>query len=264
MTESSGDSGLGHLINKGAEIGGSAFGSAAGAVTGFLLGGPVGAALGGAVGASTASAIRWVGQELSSRHFAPREEARVGYVFTLAAAEIARRIREGENVRSDGFFNEGQQSRSDAEEIWETVLLKAQREPEERKLPYLAHLLANLAFHPEIGVHMAHQVTKTCEQLTFRQLCILRLTVVGRTYGLREEDYRGQGTFTRDLYQLLHEYLDLYNRGFINFGGEVAFGPTDIKPGSTTVQGIGADIYNLMQLWEIPDADIQPIAAQLR
>ena len=264
MTDSSNDSGLGDLINKGAEIGGSAFGSAAGAVTGFLLGGPIGAALGGALEGGTASAIRWVGQELSSRHFAPREEARVGYVFTLAAAEIVRRVGEGENVRSDGFFHESQQSRSDAEEVWETVLLKAQREPEEKKLPYMAHLLANLAFHPEVGVHMAHQLTKTSEQLTYRQLCILRLSVIGHPLGLRQEDYRGQGTFTRDLYQLLHEYLDLYNRGFINFGGEVVSGPTDIKPGSTTVQGIGTDIYNLMHLWEIPDAEIEPIAAHLK
>ena len=264
MPEVGSASRLGRLINKGADIGGSAFGSAAGAVTGLLLGGPAGAALGGLVGGGAASAIQWVGHELSSRHFAPREEARVGYVYTLAAAEVVKRIGEGESVRSDGFFSDGQQSRSSAEEVWESVLLKAQREPEEKKLQYMAHLLANLAFHPEIGVHMAHQLTKTCEQLTYRQMCILRLSVNGSQFILREDDYRGRGSFTRELYQLLHEYLDLYNRGFVNFGGEVAFGPTDIRPRNTTIQGIGADIYKLLQLWEIPIEDIKPIAAQLR
>jgi hypothetical protein len=50
----------------------------------------------------------------------------------------------------------------------------------------------------------------------------------------------------------------------INFGGEVVFGPTDVKPGSITVQGLGADIYNLMKLAQIPNEDLLPIATQLR
>ena len=42
------------------------------------------------------------------------------------------------------------------------------------------------------------------------------------------------------------ECLDLYKALPIswNFGGEVAFRPTDgVKPGSMTVQGLGVDIY---------------------
>lgn len=84
------------------------------------------------------------------------------------------------------------------------------------------------------------------------------------SFGLRDGDYRGQGSFSKELYQVLYECLDLYHKGYINFGGEVAFGPTDIKPGSMTVQGLGADIFNLMKLALIPSEDIAPIAAQLK
>jgi hypothetical protein len=52
--------------------------------------------------------------------------------------------------------------------------------------------------------------------------------------------------------------------GFINFGGGVAFGPTDINPGKMTVQGLGADIRNLMRLVTIPEEYIAPIALQLK
>ena len=53
----------------------------------------------------------------------------------------------GEAVREDGFFDERSDSRSvDAKEVWEGILMKSQREPEEKKLPFMAHLLASVAF----------------------------------------------------------------------------------------------------------------------
>ena len=262
--ETRSETGAGRLIKRGAEIAGGTFGNAAGAAIGFLVSGPEGAAIGGAAGATVSMALQGIGQELTSRLLGPREEARIGYVYTLAAAEIVQRIESGKHIRTDDFFNKGQENRSNAEEVWESVLLKSQREPEEKKLPYMAHLLANLAFESEIGVHMAHQITKACEQLTYRQLCILKLCVTKEQFNLRENDYRGQGSFSKELYQVLYEYLDLYAKGYINLGGGVAFGPTDVAPQKATVQGIGADMFNLMQLWEIPDEAINPIALQLR
>jgi hypothetical protein len=62
----------------------------------------------------------------------------------------------------------------------------------------------------------------------------------------------------------LYECLDLYVRALVNFGGEVAFGPTDVEPGKMTVQAVGADLYNMMSLQRIPVSDLLPIAAQLK
>ena len=248
------------LLSGGAEIAGAAVGGA----LGFLAGGPISAALLGAGGAAVAKALKHIGQEVSERLLGPREKVRVGGVLAIAAAEIKQGIANGESVRTDGFFDEKPSGRSDAEEVAESVLLKSQREPEEKKIPYMGYLLSNIAFDPEISAQMAHQITKAAEQLTYRQLCILRLAVVKQAFGLRSGDYRGQGSFSKELYQVLYECLDLYHRGFINFGGEVAFGPTDVAPGKMTVQGLGADLYNLMKLATIPNEDIAPIATQLR
>ena len=251
------------LMNTGMQIAGGVAGGAISAAVGFVIAGPVGAAIGGTAGIVASTALKAIGQELSARLLGPREEARIGYVYTLAAAEIAQRCENGENVRDDGFFNRDETGHSDAEEIWESMLLKSQREPAEKKLPYMAHLLANLAFDDQIGVDMAHQITKSAEQLTYRQLCILKLSVVKEQFDLRKDDYRGHETFTKGLYQLLYEYLGLYNMAYINFGGDVAFGPSDVKPGDTTVQALGADIFNLMRLDRIPNEDLLPIVAQL-
>lgn len=138
-----------HLINHGTEIAG-------GAALGLLIGGPVGAVAGGAGGPMAAIALRSIGQEISERLLGTREKVRVGAAFAIAAADIRQRIENGENVRTDGFFDEKQSGRSDAEEVAESVLLKAQREPEEKKIQYMAYLLSSIAFDSQISVHMAH------------------------------------------------------------------------------------------------------------
>ncbi|KAA0910466.1 hypothetical protein [Pusillimonas sp. ANT_WB101] len=253
--------GIRHLINTGAEIAGGAVGGA----LGFLAGGPVGAALLGAGGAAAATALRHIGEEASERLLGPREQVRIGGVLAIAASEIRQRLEKGESLRNDDFFEPKGALRSDAEEVAESVLLKSQREPEERKLPYMGNLFAAVAFDSQISAQLAHQITKVAEQLTYRQLCILKLATVKESFSLRADDYRNHGGgFAKELYQVLYECLDLYYRGLINFGGEVAFGPTDVKPGSLTVQGLGVDIFNLMKLASIPESDLTPITAQLK
>lgn len=160
-------SGVRRLINTGAEIAGGAVGGA----LGFLAGGPVGAALLGAGGAAAAAALKHIGEEAAERLLGPREQVRVGGVLALAAGEIRQRLEQGEAVRTDGFFDPKGASRSDAEEVAESVLLKSQREPEEKKIPYMGHLFAAVAFDSQISAQLAHQVIKTADQLTYRQLC---------------------------------------------------------------------------------------------
>jgi len=260
LDETSRTDSLRGLIHGGVEIAGGAVGGA----LGFLAGGPAGAAAAGAGGVMAAMALKHIGEEASERLLGPREKVRVGGVLAIAAAEIDQRIKNGESIRSDGFFQNKSTGRSDAEEVAESVLLKSQREPEEKKLSYMGHLLASIPFDNQISAQMAHQIIKVAEQLTYRQLCILKLAAIKQVFGLRNGDYRGQDSFSKELYQVLYECLDLYHRGLINFGGEVAFGPTDIAPGKMAVQGLGADLLNLMKLATIPDEDLIPIAAQLK
>ena len=269
--------GLIRLIDRGTEI--LAAGAAAvtsGAVALLLGEGPEAKAIGGLASKGIEIVLRDVGTDISSRQLGPREEIRVGAALIIAAAEIKRRQKNGELLRDDGFFDKNQGGRSDAGEVLESVLLKAQREPEEKKIRHLGLLYSSIPFDSDISLPYAHQLIKVAEQLTYQQLCILKLSVVKDTYSLRDKDYRDHDDF-KNLSPLLYACAELYDKEYINFGGEANFHIgehmdygatihrlTRAKPSLMSLQGIGADLYNLMRLCLIPDADIAPIAEQLK
>lgn len=248
------------IVDEGAEI----VGGASGAGLGLLTGDPMVATVLGGAGAAAASALRHVGQEFVDRFLGPRERKRVGAVIGVIADDIHAKLSADEQLRTDAFFGGGPGGRREADEVAESVLLKCQREPEEKKIPYMGHLFANVAFRPDISALMAHQLAKHAEQLTYRQFCLLNLATYRQSHHLlRSEDYRGQESFPVELMQVLYELLDLYNRGFVNFGGEVAFGPTDVKPGSMRTQGLGFHLAVLLDVRLIPGDDLTPLMAQL-
>ena len=184
---------LRELIDAGCALLPGAGGNTTGAIIGFLVGGPVGAAAGGATGWAVTKGLERLGREFSERVLGPREKVRVGCVLALAVQGIRERIESGEQVRSDGFFDSTDRDRSRAEEVLENVLLKSQREPEEKKLPYMANLFTNLAFDSTTSAEMAHQITKTAGDLTFRQLCILRLAVIKNEFDFANRTTGGRG-----------------------------------------------------------------------
>ena len=252
--------GISRLINYGTEIASGAVGGA----LGFLIGGPVGSVIGGASGPIAAIMLRSIGQEISERHLGTREKVRVGAAFAIAAADIRQRIENGENVRTDGFFDENQTGRSAAEEVAESVLLKAQREPEEKKIQYMGFLLSSITFDPHINVHTAHQLVKTVEQLTYRQLCILKLSVVKDKFEMRDKATLNRMKMDKDLNSVLDECIDLNNREYIYFGNAIVISRAGVTPGSMRLVGLGRELFNLMKLYLIPDEDIVPIAVQLK
>lgn len=231
---------------------------------GFLAAGPAGAAILGAIGTAASEALVHVGEEIANRLLGPREKARVGAVVALTAERIRQRTEAGDKPRSDGFFDERSEGRSDAEAVAEDIISKAQRESEEKKLPYLASMLANIAYDDGVSSQFAHQLAKISGDLTYRQLVILALASRAKLLNLHPGDYRHVGQFGRNLYQVLHEILEMERRGLLGNGGHAVLGLTDIRPSELTVQGAGADLYNLMELHRIPIQETDQLAKDLR
>ena len=251
---------LRRAIDEGVEITGGAIGGALGVISGD----PALAGVLGAAGVAAGSALRQVGNEIVDRVLGSRERKRVGAVVSVIAKDIHARTLRGEKVRNDGFFSEDSNTRSDAEEVAESVFLKCQREPEEKKIQYMGHFFANVAFHPHVSAEMAHQLAKHSEQMTYRQFCLLKVAKFDNYRArLREGDYRNQGNFSVELQEVLYECFDLYGRGFVNFGGGVAFGPTDIMPRAMKAQGLGVHLATLLNLEFIPESDLAPTLHQL-
>jgi hypothetical protein len=248
------------LLVQGAKITG---GAVAGTI-GFFAGGPVGAAALGAAGAMVSEALSHAGEDFSHRLLGPREKMRVGAVLMLSADRVRSKLDAGHKTRSDGFFDPDDTERSDAEEIAESIISKAQRETEEKKLPLLANMLANIAFEDTVNIAFAQQLVKTAEGLTYRQLCILAMIGQVDRSVLRNVDYRAVQNFSPALMQLLFEIYGLYQQGLIACGGNALLGPSDVVPARLNVQGLGAYLYNLMELSGLQDTDILPIVVELR
>ena len=246
--------------------------SVAGSTLGLVTGEPTsGALIGTASGKGLEIALKKIKQEILARVLSSQEKARALNALDVAIEEILQRLENGESFRKDGFFDEKQTGRSDVKEVAESVLLRAQREPEEKKIRYMGYLLASIAFEPQISAQMAHQLIRAAELLTYRQLCILKLCAVKDDFELRDNNYREREFLEDDLYEVLYECSDLYSKEYIHFGLDtITFEPNvlsklrSVKPSGMAFQRIGDYLYNLMKLCLIPDEDIAPIAAQLK
>jgi hypothetical protein len=254
------DSQIRELVETGSDIAGGAVGGA----LGYLITGPAGAVVGSASGPAAAVALRYLASEFKQRVLGPREEVRVGAVIAFAGDKIRQNVQQGQRVRQDEFFEEELGERSTADEVFEGVLLAAQREPQEKKIRFYGNLVANIAFHPEIDRDQATFLISLGESLSYRQLCLLRLFAVNNKFRLREKDYREGGLSGAKRIALVQEIYSLTGRGLLSAGGEAVLGVTDIIPGKMSVQGVAATLHSLMELQEISSQDLNRTAHWLR
>ncbi len=177
------------LISAGSDM----VGGISSVALGFLIAGHEGAYTGALTAPVVAYTLRRIAVELKQRVLARREEVRIGAALEVAATQFGENLDAGKQVRQDNFFDADAGERSAAEEVTEGVLLAAQREYEERKVPFEGRLLANLMFHPEIDRAHANYLIRLAQSLSYRQLCLLVLFMRKRSYPLRQGDWRTMG-----------------------------------------------------------------------
>jgi hypothetical protein len=210
-------------------------GGLAGAAAGVLIGGPPGAVAGAFVAPAVRSAFGVIARRLGRR-----ETVRVMTAIGVAAEEVQRLLDAGEVPRSDGFFDAG--DRPAAEEIAEGVLLGAQREYEEAKVPYLGRMLARIAFDETINRETANHLIRLMNDLSYEQIMLLML--YSQRALNREEDYHPERVPrpSVELITVLSETYDLYQRGLINNGGDAALSMLQLKPARIEIQGVGTQL----------------------
>lgn len=135
--------------------------------------------------------------------------------------------------------------------------MKAQRDSEERKIPYMGNLLANAAFSSWLALPLAQQLAKTAEGLTYRQLVILATIPRLKKENVRQSGYGSHGNFDLRLLEFIYETYDLIQRGLVAVDGVATLGLTDIEPNKLIVQGLGVHLSNLMGLHTIPQPELE-------
>lgn len=245
-------------VSLGAEL----VGGAAGGVLGFLFAGPVGAGAAGVAGVAITRSLVAAGEEVCDRLLSPREKARVGGALAVAAMRTRERLERGDRVRDDGFVADGT-DRPPVEEVTEGLLLAAQRAYDEKKVPFIGRLSANLNFRPDMDVQSASVLVRFADQLSYQQLCLLRVChdnanvrplAGGKAEGQVKSAAHGA---------LLSDLLELEQLGFVSNGGVAVLGLADIDPPKMRLQLFGVHLFTLMELERIPNEELVPIRATL-
>jgi hypothetical protein len=112
------------------------------------------------------------------------------------------------------------------------LLLKARQEVEERKLSYIAKLIAFIAFDPSIDVGQAHQLSRFAKELGYRQYCILALARDTSSFDPFKQDV---GSIGRDKLSdaqssFLSDCWDLKVKGFLWTGTDFDLHLYEIRP----------------------------------
>ena len=245
------------IIETGSEI----TGGIGGAVLGGLIAGPTGAIIGGASGPVLTKMFKVLGIELKNRFLSPREEIRTGAAYTFSIDKILKNEQKGKAIRQDSFFNSTSNERSAAEEIFEGIILKAQKEYEENKIKFYGNLLGNIACDESIDKVYANQLIRLAENLSYNQLCILKVIKLSnlKAINLRNTNYRHVRDIGRERVTILYDLIDLENRHLIINSKSHVFGISDIVPSEFDLQGNGNALVALMEIKEIPDEHCKDI-----
>ena len=143
----------------------------------------VGAVIGDPTGIAAVAVTR-IGSEVMHQIILPltsKSESKRLYQWGKQAAEgIAQRLKNGEDFRKDGIFEDTPTNRSNLEEVVESTLKKVIDATEEPKIKFMACLTENFHFNQDLDIDTYRQILNDLDELSYRQLCIIRLTTCAK------------------------------------------------------------------------------------
>ena len=218
----------------------------------------------------TSAVIPIIVREVLRRVISPltsRSESKRLYRWGKQAAEgIVQRLKAGEEFRKDGFFEETPTNRSNFEEVVESTLKKVMDTTEDPKIKFMASLTENVHFDEDLDMDTYRQILKDLDELTYRQLCIIRLATLYENREIighiddekwQEQVPQNQRTrfhsISRDFEEMMvdESYLDGV-RGGKTEGGE----PCMLRPSMARSTYQTKRLYSFANLCEIPIEDI--------
>ena len=99
------------------------------------------------------------------------------------------------------------------DEVVESTLKKVMDTTEEPKIKYMANLTENVHFDSDFDIDTYRRFLKYLEELTYRQLCIVKLFMNADQIDL---DNFGNPNITPNLSSILTDCIEVRDQGFIN------------------------------------------------
>lgn len=248
------------------DAGGEAAGSLVGIGMGFAIGGPVGAVVGALV-APVSSVFFKQAAHVAQRKISETEVRRASSVLAVAATELQTKLDAGKSVRRDGFFHVDEDGRSAASEVIEAVVRAAESEPEERKLPYLGFLFANLAITDDVTRETAGRLISIARRLSYSELRFLALFHKAHTkaneFDLADSLPEASANYATQEASTAAAAIDpiwsLYSQQML-IGRGRTLGMGGLKPSELRSFGIGSQLADLMELDRMPDEEVRGAA----
>lgn len=238
---------MGDLKKKLPDIAGEAAGAAVSAGIGMSVAGPVGAIVGASIGAVISS----ISADFFSRLLSQKEKERIDQVNKVAVAKIKENEKAGKILRGEEFFSNATNDRSTAEEIYEGVLIAAQKEYEEKKILLLGRLYANIAFDSSITRPIANALIKEASDLTYQQLKIIKVVGLLAVPASQGVDPRRKNTSNSvsgmTNVAIATDILTLYHKTMVH-SSSVIFDAAGVDPSLLTLVGHGVSLFKLMEL----------------
>lgn len=245
------------LIASAGDIAGTALGALAGISTAnpaFVFAGAVlGSVMGNSVG------------EIAARTLSGRQERRAGTLVVAAFGELKAKEVLGETVRTDGFFD-GEYS--DGDEFIEGALRATMVSFEERKLPYLAKLIANVCTDKGVDISTANHTLLVAERLSWMELEVLGIFWAAEAHQkYKLPDAPKYGEDLSNWYEAtVHEtYVNLIERDRLLTNPEMELAERQhLAPFNLNLSGVvltnpGRALAGLMELHTIPQTDLAPV-----
>lgn len=254
--------------------------------------GATSAVIGTVVGSKIEDTFNLISEEMQKRQLAPFEERKVVTTATFAIIRIQDLLDDGNEMRNDDFFEDYEGNRNASEEVFEHALIVAQKEYDEMKLMFLGYL-----FDSTISKDEANKLLELGGTLSYRQIKLISLfsqnhkkDEIGMdifsffndknvlegleainfpidqmkenmpTYvKIPDKDYKEVGIDGYAQISLLQDIFDLIRLGILTIPGQIILDVTHINPSKVTPIGLGAQLYNLMDLKRISREDKEEI-----
>jgi len=179
--------------------------------------GPVGAVAGGVAG----SIIKYGLEEFMEMWLTPKEVKRVGTSAEYIINEINNSLLNG-SILNPKLFEVHNGEMSEAEELFEGVLLKCKTEYQEKKIKLISNIFVNSAFDSTISSTTANQILSLSEGMTYIKLCIISF------FGRKDKEFNStellddpyycynENKFSADLESLKQDVFELCNQRIID------------------------------------------------
>jgi hypothetical protein len=234
------------------------FGGIVGGGAGLLTANPV---LGAVIGATVAHTLETIGREVIDRNLTGRQELRVGRAVAIAFGKIAEFEQAGRSMRRDGFFEPVSDGRAAGEEVTEAALYTAMNSAEEKKIDFIATLLANIATTDSIDEPTAHLLIEHAQRLSFRSYILLKIiSKIDSNSFNHSKSLIPAGGLSVELQGIVLEIFNLEQNGLVvqrafqHGNDRVAISlPDGIEPSWLGLSEIGLLLYRNLGLTDIPE-----------